>query len=117
MARPVRYHPPAMARLLHDDALQIARDEHGVPHIVAADDRAMYRGLGFCHALDRGLQLLMMRLLGRGELSKLDASDASLAVDLFFRRAGWTTATAEEIARLDPTTRTLVEAYTAGINA
>ena len=103
--------------LYRDDSLAIARDEHGVPQITAADDAAMIRGLGFCHALDRGMQMLIMRVLGRGELSKLDGSDASLEVDLFFRRTGWAHELAADVAAIDPATRTLIEAYCAGVNA
>src|SRR5262245_63344342 len=78
----------------------------------------MYRGLGYCHAVDRGMQMLMMRLLGRGELSKqLDASDASLAVDVFFRRMNWGDGVDAEVARVDPATRALLDAYCAGVNA
>jgi penicillin amidase len=78
----------------------------------------MYRGMGYCHAVDRGMQMLMMRMLGRGQLSKfLDASDASLQVDLFFRRMGWATGAKEEAARVDPATRVLLDAYCAGVNA
>jgi penicillin G amidase len=107
-----------MASLLHDDHVDVARDEHGVPHIVARDDRAMYRAMGYCHALDRGMQMLMMRLLGRGELcEQLDASDASLAVDLFFRRMAWSSGVDDELARVEPETRALLEAYTDGVNA
>jgi hypothetical protein len=74
-----------MSRLvLHEPTLDIERDEHGVPNIAAAHDTAMYRGMGYCHAVDRGMQMLMMRLLGRGQLSKLlGSSDARLQVDLF----------------------------------
>jgi penicillin amidase len=106
-----------MSTLLRDAAVTIARDEHGVPHITATDDAAMYRGVGFCHALDRGMQMLVMRVLGRGQLSEhLDSSDASLQVDLFFRRMGWA-ACSDEVGRLDPATRALLDAYCEGVNA
>jgi penicillin amidase len=91
------------------------RTEHGVPRIVADDDAAMYRGMGYCHALDRGMQMLMMRILGRGQLSKfLDSSDASLQVDLFFRRMGWANV---DTAAIDAPTRALLDAYVEGVNA
>jgi penicillin amidase len=103
--------------LLRDDGLAIDRDEHGIPHIVATDDVGMYRGLGYCHALDRGLQLLMMRILGRGQVCEhLDASDASLAIDLFFRRMAWTSGAPDEAAKVGPETRALLDAYCAGVN-
>src|SRR5688572_1391963 len=107
-----------MGSLYRTDALEVARDDFGVPHITATNDPALYHGMGYCHALDRGLQMLMMRLLGRGQLSKyLDSSAASLQVDLFFRRMGWTLGDDAEIARLDPGTRGFLDAYCAGVNA
>lgn len=96
----------------------VPRDEHGIPHVTAKDDLEAARGLGYCHALDRGMQMLMMRVLGRGELSKyLDSSDGSLGVDLFFRRMGWVPGADAEATRLDAETRALLDAYCAGVNA
>jgi penicillin amidase len=107
-----------MSLVFTDHTLDIERDQFGVPNIKAADDAAMYRGMGYCHATDRGMQMLMMRVLGRGQLSKfLDSSDGSLQVDLFFRRMGWATGDDEEAARIDAPTRALLDAYCAGVNA
>ncbi len=35
------------------------RDEHGIPQIVADDISELYWGMGYCHAMDRGMQMLM----------------------------------------------------------
>ncbi|KPK51934.1 MAG: hypothetical protein AMJ63_11040 [Myxococcales bacterium SG8_38_1] len=40
------------------------RDQHGIPQIVADDIEGLYWGMGYCHAMDRGLQMLIMRILG-----------------------------------------------------
>ena len=42
------------------------RDEHGIPQIAADDIAGLYWGMGYCHAMDRGMQLLIMRILGQG---------------------------------------------------
>ena len=42
------------------------RDEHGIPQITAEDIDGLYWGMGYCHAMDRGLQMLIMRILGQG---------------------------------------------------
>ena len=66
--------------------MALSRDEAGVVHIQAEtlDDALM--GLGFAHARDRGLQMLLMRIIGRGEASELlRADEESLALDRFFR--------------------------------
>ena len=50
----------------------------------------MNNGQGYAHARDRGMQLLLMRILGPGRLSEtLDANDDSLKIDTFFRRINW----------------------------
>ena len=68
----------------------ISRDRHGIPHVEACDEAGLYFGQGAVHATDRGMQILLMRLLGQGRISEcLDASDVSLRMDQFFRRANW----------------------------
>ena len=48
------------------DGIQIWRDHHGVAHVEAAIEPDLYWGQGFVHATDRGLQILLMRILGQG---------------------------------------------------
>lgn len=96
---------------------KLTRDEHGIFHIAAAEEIDRAWGLGYAHATDRALQLLFMRLLGRGELSKyLDSSDASLEIDTFFRRMNWAGG-ADEVAELTERARAVCSAYAEGINA
>lgn len=105
-------------RILSEPDLEILRDEHGVPHVRAADEQRLYRGLGYCHAHDRGLQMLLMRVLGQGRLAEqLDGSDAGVQTDRFFRRMNWSGDTGAEVARLSPEARALVDAYCEGVNA
>lgn len=99
------------------NAYSIWRDENGIPHIEAATLSGMYKGQGYAHARDRGMQLLLMRILGQGRLSEtLDASDDSLKIDMFFRRMNWSGNTGHHIDNLSSKSRMLVEAYCAGIN-
>jgi hypothetical protein len=70
--------------------IQIWRDDHGVAHVEAAVEPDLYWGRGFAHATDRGLQMLLMRVLGQGRVSELlNSSDDSLEIDVFFRRMNW----------------------------
>lgn len=104
-------------QLLSETGLDIRRDEFGVPHVTGADLDAVYRGMGYCHGADRGLQMLLMRILGRGQGSEfLDSSDEMLATDRFFRRMNWGGETAAEIEKLDAQTRRLLDAYCGGVN-
>jgi penicillin amidase len=100
------------------DGIEIWRDEHGVPHVEARNEDDLYWGQGVVHATDRGMQMLLMRVLGQGRVSELlDASDASGRADLFFRRMNWGGDTESEVDKLDPKTRAHLEHYCEGANS
>ncbi len=46
--------------------VRVERDDAGVVHVSADDLGDAMLGLGYCHAVDRGLQILFVRTLGRG---------------------------------------------------
>jgi len=99
------------------DKVQIHRGPHGVPHVDAPDEVGLYWGLGYAHARDRGLQMLFMRILGRGTLSEhLDSSEASLAIDTFFRKMNWTGGVTEQVEALSEPTKRFIDAYCDGVN-
>lgn len=99
-------------------AIRIVRDEHGVPHVRAQSWPDAYRGLGYVHARDRGLQMLLMRILGQGRAcEQLADGDDMLALDRFFRRLNFGAETAAEIDKLSAGARCAVDAYCAGVNA
>jgi penicillin amidase len=94
------------------------RDQHGIPQIVADDIEGLYWGMGYCHAMDRGLQMLIMRILGQGRAAELlDGSDEMVEVDRFFRRMNWNSGVEEEAAKLSVEARTACEAYCEGVNS
>jgi penicillin amidase len=97
--------------------IEIARDSNGVPHVRAQTEADAYRGLGSCHATDRALQVLLIRVIGRGRASELLAgSDEMLRSDLVFRRLNLGGDAEAEVERLSPPDRVLVQAYCDGIN-
>ena len=98
--------------------LAMDRDAHGVPHIRSDNETDLYRGLGYCHGFDRGLQVLLVRILAAGRGSELlDASDAMLDVDRTFRRMNFAADAADRVAAMSPADRGLAEAYCDGRNA
>jgi penicillin amidase len=98
--------------------IHIVRNEHGVPHVRAATEPDLYRGLGYCHATDRSLQMLLARILARGRGSELlAATDEMLQLDTFFRRLNLAGDVAAESAKLPERHRTLLSAYCDGANA
>lgn len=64
--------------------VSVRYDERGVPHIQAANERDMYRALGYVHAQDRLFQMEIMRRLARGELAEILGSKL-IATDTLFR--------------------------------
>ncbi|WP_244102008.1 MULTISPECIES: penicillin acylase family protein [Burkholderia] len=95
--------------------VEIARDPHGIPHIVAATDGDAYFALGFVHAQDRLWQLDMNRRIASGTLAEVLGARA-LPVDTFMRTLG-VRRNAERIVRhLSPDGRFALERYAAGIN-
>lgn len=99
-------------------AFALRRGAHGVMHASGADDLALAAAYGFAHAHDRALQMLLVRVVGRGRLSELlDDSPASHAIDLFMRRNLFAVASDEEAATLSGRAKELADAYAAGVNA
>lgn len=99
-------------------AFTLRRDAHGVMHAAGADDLALAAAIGYAHAHDRALQMLLVRAIGQGRLCELlDDSEASLAIDLYMRRNLFAACSVEEAERLGGRARQLAEAYAAGVNA
>ncbi len=97
--------------------IQIYRDKNGIPHIEAENQIDLYWGMGYAHAVDRGAQMLLMRILGQGRLSELlDAGDASLEVDKFFRKMNWCGNIDNNLDLLSDFEIQVVDAYCNGVN-
>jgi len=80
------------------EGVSLHRDEYGIPHIVTGDLAGAYWGMGYAHAMDRGAQIGLMRLLGQGRVAEcLDGSDESVEIDTFFRRMNWFGNTAGQV--------------------
>ncbi|MBT3187763.1 MAG: penicillin acylase family protein [Anaerolineae bacterium] len=97
---------------------KITRDENGTPHIEAQTLKDMYWGQGFAHARDRGVQMLMMRILGQGRLCELlNDSDESLDIDKFFRQMNWHNNLKREFDKLEGKYQGYLQSYAEGVNA
>lgn len=98
--------------------VRIWRDEHGVPHVEAESQADLYWGQGRVHAADRGMQMLLMRILGQGRASELlKATDSALHVDLFFRRMDWSAQTRPQVDLLGQPEQALLRSYCDGVNS
>ncbi|MBW2203188.1 MAG: penicillin acylase family protein [Deltaproteobacteria bacterium] len=96
---------------------KIWRDKHGVCHVEGKDKTEIFGLMGYAHGKDRGMQILLMRILGQGRASEiLDSSDEMLEIDKFFRRMNWTGSTSSEIEKFSPEVREVTDAYCKGVN-
>jgi penicillin G amidase len=75
-------------------------------------------GLGFAHAHDRQLQMMLVRLIGQGRLCEcLKDTDETLAIDLFMRQMGFARTAQDEVARCSDAALAIGDSYAAGVNA
>ncbi len=99
------------------DGIKIWRDQNGTPHVEADNVTDLYWGLGYVHANDRGMQMLLMRILGQGRASELlQASEDTLNVDKFFRRVNWSGNVQEQLDQLSKEEMDKLHAYCEGAN-
>ncbi len=94
----------------------IIRDQFGVPQIYADTSEDLFRAEGFVHAQDRYFQMEFQRRIGEGRLSELFGASA-LPQDKTIRMLGWNRTATAEVATLTPEARTMLEAYSDGVNA
>jgi penicillin G amidase len=97
-------------------AVDIRRDEFGVPHIQAQNTHDAMMALGIVHAQDRLWQMDMMRRAGEGRLSELFGR-STVPFDRMFRIVG-IRRIAENINRsLPPASLERLQWYADGVNA
>ena len=104
-------------RLRHKSDLLLSRDSNGVLRVKADNEEDLLYGQGYAQALDRGMQMILTRILGQGRACELlEDSDELLQFDLFFRRLNWTKGATEQINKLKPNVLRLLQSFCDGIN-
>lgn len=96
--------------------VEILRDSYGIPHITAKNDHDLYFAQGFVHAQDRLFQMEVERRVSRGELAEL-FGERLLPADRLFRHLGFAACAPGLVASWPGSSRKIVEAYCAGVNA
>ena len=105
-------------------AIELIRDEWGIPHVFASTDEGAMYGLGYATADDRGFQMHYVRRLMQGRLAetigsvaKRGRAETTLEHDRLIRTFGYYRA-AEKLSRnLDRETTRALQAYADGVNA
>ncbi|TXL62388.1 penicillin acylase family protein [Aeromicrobium terrae] len=100
---------------LHGDVV-IKRDAWGVPQVYAADERDLFFAQGYVHAQDRFYEMDFRRHVTAGRLAELVGEDA-VDTDEFVRTLGWRRVAQQEYEQLDANTRSLLQAYSRGVNS
>jgi penicillin amidase len=101
--------------------VEILRDKHAVPHIIAGSIEDAAFGLGFVHAQDRFWQMELMRRMGQGRLAEIVppaiAGSGVIDSDRTMRGLGLYRAASDSLGALSPAIRSILESYAAGVNA
>ena len=96
--------------------VEIIRTGNAVPHVFGASDADVFFGLGYAHAQDRFWQMEMLRRTAQGRLSAL-VGPAAVDADELLRRLDLYGAAELSLEVQSEYTRTVLDAYSSGINA
>jgi penicillin amidase len=98
--------------------VQIAWDQHNMPHVFAKSDHDVYFAQGYLMARDRLWQMEFQVRVAQGRLSEL-IGPRTLPVDRFFIQLQLEEAAERslELIRQDPASWGVLEAFTRGVNA
>ena len=96
--------------------VEIVRDRHGIPHVLARNEEDALFALGYVHAQDRLWQMEMNRRIGAGRLAEVLGS-AALDTDRLLRVLGLHRRAKATLPHLEPESRRRIAAYVGGVNA
>lgn len=97
-------------------AVDVVRDEVGVPQVYADTPDDLFRAQGYLAAQDRFFEMDVRRHATAGRLAELVGAEA-LESDLLVRTMGWRRVAERELPLLEPSTRAALDSYAAGVNA
>jgi penicillin amidase len=98
------------------DPVEILRDARGIPHVYARRAAEAWFGVGFAHAEDRLAQMVALRRRALGRTAEVEGEDA-LPGDRLARLLGIAGASQAAAADLPSASRSVLDAYAAGVNA
>ncbi len=96
--------------------VEIKRDAHGIPQIYADDPADLFFAQGYVQAQDRFFEMDFRRHVTAGRLSELIGKEG-LDTDTFVRTLGWRRVAEQEYEDLGANTRSLLQAYSRGVNS
>ncbi len=100
-----------------DGNIDIKRNSSGVPEITAASLRDSAFGIGWVHANDRQLQMMLTRTILEGKSSeKLSDDKALVEADKYIRSLNLYPDIEDQARRIEPEVLESAECYAAGVN-
>ncbi len=97
--------------------IDIKRNTHGIPEIKAESFLDCCYGIGWVHACDRQMQILLMRILLNGRMTEYLKNDPELIeIDKYMRWMNFLPDPEAEIAKLTPEVKTVMQSYADGFN-
>jgi penicillin G amidase len=96
--------------------VSVLRDNRGVPHIIAQNDRDLFFAQGYVEGSDRLFQMDLLRRFTLGELAEIFGSGA-LATDEAERAVPVRAMVDAQWQRLDVASREMLRAFSNGVNA
>ncbi|WP_088832393.1 penicillin acylase family protein [Paenibacillus tyrfis] len=97
-------------------SVSVVRDDYGIPHIYASNERDLMFAQGYVHAQDRLWQMELSRRSVRGTLAEV-FGEALLPQDRFNRTIGFRRMADELLPKLDERTKEALQSYADGVNA
>ena len=98
------------------NAVEVARDKNGVPHITAQSEKDLYIAQGYVQAQDRLFQMDLSRRQASGMLSEVVGA-ATIDKDKFFRTLGLRRAAEASYPEYDQSSRDAMQWFADGVNA
>ncbi|MCX8123726.1 MAG: penicillin acylase family protein [Spirochaetes bacterium] len=95
--------------------VKVYRDEYGIPHIYAKNEKDLYLATGFIMAQDRMWQMDLLRRVTTGRLSEI-FGDSMLETDVLMRALQITKKSKYVIAHTDPNVIAHLQAFADGVN-
>jgi len=97
-------------------AVQIERDDLGIPTITASNRLDLVRATGWLHGQERFFQMDLLRRQAAGELAELFGA-AALDTDRRNRVHRFRKRAEQDVARMNESQRAIIEAYCEGVNS
>jgi penicillin amidase len=94
----------------------VIRDGAGIIQISADDQHDLFLAQGYVHAQERMWQMEVSRHIGAGRLSELFGK-SQVDRDRYIRTLGWRIAAAKDLEAMSADTKSILQAYSEGVNA